>query len=95
MRRRGILAAALLGCALGVEPVAAQEPVDGVCNEIKRNGRAAGTANVAFPNDATTYAWRCDGVHGVANSQRCVNVTDSAGTPGHAEATWGTPPGRP
>ena len=72
VRRRGILAAALLGCALGVESAAAQEPVDGVCNEIKRNGCSAGRANDdAFPDHPTVYVWRCDGLHGGVNSGKC------------------------
>lgn len=74
--REGIVAAALLGWALAAQPVAAQDPVapiDGVCDESSRNGCAAGTANDdAFPDYPTVYVWRCDGLHGGQNSQKCI-----------------------
>ena len=76
MKREGIVAAALLGWALAAQPVAAQDPVapiDGACDESSRNGCAAGTANDgAFPDYPTVYVWRCDGLHGGQNSQKCI-----------------------
>ena len=47
-------------------------PVDGVCDENARNGCAAGTANDgAVPDISNAYLWRCDGLHGGANSEKC------------------------
>ena len=47
-------------------------PVDGACDDSIRNGCAAGTANdAAIPDSSNAYLWRCDGLHGGANSERC------------------------
>ena len=47
-------------------------PVDGVCDESVRNGCSAGTANdAAIADTSSAYLWRCDGLHGGANSERC------------------------
>ena len=47
-------------------------PVDGVCDENVRNGCAAGTANDgAVPDSSNAHLWRCDGLHGGANSEKC------------------------
>ena len=47
-------------------------PVDGVCDESARNGCAAGTANdEAVPDSSNAHLWRCDGLHGGANSEKC------------------------
>ena len=46
--------------------------VDGVCDESVRNGCSAGTANDdAIADTSSAYLWRCDGLHGGANSQNC------------------------
>ena len=76
MKRQGLVAIALLGWALAAQPVAGQAPVapiDGVCDESARNGCSAGTANDdAFPDYSTVYVWRCDGLHGGRNSEKCI-----------------------
>ena len=66
-------AAVLLGWALSAaQPAAGQEPIDGVCDDSVRNGCAAGTANdEAFPDQPNGYLWRCDGLHGGRNSDKC------------------------
>ena len=66
-------ATVLFGWALWTaQGVAAQEPIDGVCDESVRNGCSAGTANDdAFADIPTAYLWRCDGEHGGANSDKC------------------------
>ena len=66
-------AAVLLGWALSAaQPAAGQEPIDGVCDDSVRNGCAAGTANdEAFPDQPNAYLWRCDGLHGGRNSDKC------------------------
>ena len=47
-------------------------PVDGVCDENVRNGCSAGTANDgAVPDSSNAHLWRCDGLHGGANSEKC------------------------
>ena len=52
--------------------------VDGVCDDSMRNGCSAGTPNDdAIPDNATTYLWRCDGLRGGANSDKChIRVAD-------------------
>ena len=72
-RTPGIAATALFGWALWTaQGVVAQEPTDGVCDDSVRNGCAAGTPNdAAVPDNATTYLWRCDGLHGGTNSDKC------------------------
>lgn len=76
MKRQGLVAIALLGWALAGQPAAGQAPVapiDGVCDESARNGCSAGTANDdAFPDYSTVYVWRCDGLHGGRNSEKCI-----------------------
>ena len=48
-------------------------PVDGACDDSIRNGCAAGTANdAAVPDSSNAYLWRCDGLHGGANSEKCL-----------------------
>ena len=48
-------------------------PVDGACDDSIRNGCAAGTANdAAIPDSSNAYLWRCDGLHGGANSEKCL-----------------------
>ena len=72
-------AVALFGWALCISQGAAgQEPIDGVCDDSMRNGCSAGTANdAAFPDNAASYLWRCDGQHGGANSDKChIRVAD-------------------
>ena len=66
-------AAVLLGWALSAaQPAAGQEPIDGVCDDSVRNGCAAGTANdEAFPDQPNAYLWRCDGLNGGRNSDKC------------------------
>ena len=56
----------------------ADVPVDGVCDDTVRNGCAAGTANDdAFADNSTGYLWRCDGLHGGRNSDKCfIRVAD-------------------
>ena len=56
----------------------ADVPVDGVCDDTVRNGCAAGTANDdAFADNSTGYLWRCDGLHGGRNSDKCfIRVQD-------------------
>ena len=47
-------------------------PVDGVCDENVRNGCSAGTANDgAVPDSSNAHLWRCDGLHGGADSEKC------------------------
>ena len=71
--RRGILATALMGWALAAQPMAAQEPINGVCDDTARNSCAAGRANDdAFPDHPTVYVWRCDGLNGGTNSEKCI-----------------------
>ena len=56
-------------CFIRVEDV----PVDGVCDDSVRNGCAAGTANDgAIPDSSNAYLWRCDGLHGGENSEKCL-----------------------
>ena len=52
--------------------------VDGACDDTVRNGCAAGTANDdAIPDNASTYLWRCDGLRGGRNSDKChIRVAD-------------------
>ncbi len=72
-------AVALFGWALCIaQGAAGQEPIDGVCDDSLRNGCSVGTANDdAFPDNATTYLWRCDGQHGGTNSDKChIRVAD-------------------
>ena len=46
--------------------------VDGVCDDSVRNGCSAGTANDdAIADTSSAYLWRCDGLHGGANSESC------------------------
>ena len=61
-------------CFIRVEDV----PVDGVCDDTVRNGCSAGTANDdAFADNSTGYLWRCDGLHGGRNSDKCfIRVQD-------------------
>ena len=48
-------------------------PVDGACDDSVRNGCAAGTANdAAIPDSSNAYLWRCDGLHGGENSEKCL-----------------------
>ena len=56
----------------------ADVPVDGVCDDTVRNGCSAGTANDdAFADNSTGYLWRCDGLHGGRNSDKCfIRVQD-------------------
>ena len=56
-------------CFIRVEDV----PVDGVCDDSVRNGCAAGTPNdAAIPDSSNAYLWRCDGLHGGENSEKCL-----------------------
>ena len=56
-------------CFIRVEDV----PVDGVCDDSVRNGCAAGTPNDgAIPDSSNAYLWRCDGLHGGENSEKCL-----------------------
>ena len=56
-------------CFIRVEDV----PVDGACDESVRNGCSAGTANDgAIPDSSNAYLWRCDGLHGGENSEKCL-----------------------
>ena len=53
-------------------------PVDGVCNDNVRNGCTAGTPNdEAHDDNPSGYLWRCDGLHGGRNSDKCfIRVED-------------------
>lgn len=73
MMPQAILATALLGWALAGQPLVAQEPINGVCDDSARNSCSAGTANDdAFPDHPTVYVWRCDGLNGGTNSKKCI-----------------------
>ena len=54
------------------------QDADGVCDDSTHNGCTAGTPNdAAFPDTATGYLWRCDGLHGGRNSEKChIRVAD-------------------
>ena len=47
-------------------------PINGQCDNSRRNGCQAGTANAgAVADTSTLYKWRCDGQHGGRNSGTC------------------------
>ena len=48
---------------------------DGVCDESRANGCAAGTLNrTAFVDDGNYHRWRCDGINGGADSRECMKA---------------------
>ena len=79
VKAHGLAVAALLAWALcAAQPALGQDPVDGVCHDVVRNGCSAGTPNdAALADTSNAYKWRCDGLHGGRNSRICfIRVED-------------------
>ena len=79
VKTRRLAVGALLACALcAAQPAMGQDPVDGVCHDVVRNGCSAGTPNdAALADTSNAYKWRCDGLHGGRNSRICfIRVED-------------------
>ena len=79
VKAHGLAVGALLAWALwAAQPAMGQDPVDGVCHDVVRNGCSAGTPNdAALADTSNAYKWRCDGLHGGRNSRICfIRVED-------------------
>ena len=79
VKAHGLAVGALLAWALlAAQPAMGQDPVDGVCHDVVRNGCSAGTPNdAALADTSNAYKWRCDGLHGGQDSRICfIRVED-------------------
>ncbi len=56
------------------------KPVNGICDNTRRNGCSAGTANASAIADTNTlYKWHCEGLHGGATVTDCEKTRSTDG----------------